>query len=320
MAAVTHDARVANPARAGLLFALISAASFGMSGSLARGLLDTGWSPAAAVLLRITVASVVLTVPSAIALHGRWGLLRDNAGLVVAYGVVAVAGCQVTYFYAVRTMPVAMALLVEYVAPIVVVGYLWVRHGQRPSALTTGGALVAIVGLVLVLDLVSGASADVVGMLWALGAMVGAATYFVLGAKESTLPPLVLAGGGLWVGSIGLAITCLLGLTPFSTSGSAVAFEGMTTPWWVVVLTLGVVTAALAYVSGIAASRALGSRVSSFVALLEVLFSLAYARLLLGQQPGWVQLAGGLLILAGVVLVKIGEPVAELEPAVPDPT
>ncbi len=321
MAAVTHDdVRVANPARTGLMFALISAASFGMSGSLARGLLDTGWSPAAAVLLRITVASLVLTVPSVVALRGRWGLLWENLALIVAYGVIAVAGCQLAYFYAVRTMPVAMALLVEYVAPIAVVGYLWVRHGQRPSRMTALGAVVAVLGLVLVLDLLSGASVDVVGMTWALGAMVGAATYFVLGAKESTLPPIVLAGGGLWVGAIGLGLACLVGLTPFAGSVDRVQFQGISAPWWVVVVTLGVVTAALAYVSGIAASRALGSRVASFVALLEVLFSLAYARLLLGQQPGWVQLGGGLLILAGVVLVKVGEPVAELEPAVPDPT
>lgn len=321
MAAVTHDnVRVANPARNGLVLALVSAASFGMSGSLARGLLDDGWSPAAAVLLRITVAALVLTVPSVVALRGRWHLLRRNAGLIVAYGMVAVAGCQLAYFYAVRTMPVAMALLVEYVSPIAVVGYLWLRHGQRPSRLTGAGGLVAILGLVLVLDLLSGAAVDTVGMIWALGAMVGGATYFVLGAKESELPPMVLAGGGLWVGALALAVAGLAGVTPFVASTGQVDFQGATVPWWVVVLTLGVVTAALAYVSGIGASRALGSRVASFVALLEVLFSLTYARLLLGQQPGWIQLAGGLLILAGVVLVKIGEPVAELEPAVPDPT
>ena len=70
---------------------------------------------------------------------------------------------------------------------------------------------------------------------------------------------------------------------------------------------LGVVTAALSYVAGIAAGRRLGSRLASFVALLEVVASVCWAWLLLDELPGSVQLLGGLLILAGVVAVKLGE-------------
>jgi hypothetical protein len=70
---------------------------------------------------------------------------------------------------------------------------------------------------------------------------------------------------------------------------------------------LGVVTAAVAYVSGIAASRRLGPRLASFVGLLEVLAGLLFAWALLGQLPGWVQVLGGLLVLTGVVVVRAGE-------------
>ena len=76
-------------------------------------------------------------------------------------------------------MQVGSALLIEYTAPAAVVVWLWLRHGQRPGRLTLAGAVVAALGLVLVLDLVSGADLSPVGVLWALGAMVGAATYFV---------------------------------------------------------------------------------------------------------------------------------------------
>ena len=70
---------------------------------------------------------------------------------------------------------------------------------------------------------------------------------------------------------------------------------------------LGVVTAAVAYVTGIAAGRRLGSRLASFVALLEVVFGCVFAWLLLGELPRPIQLVGGVLILAGVVAVKLGE-------------
>ena len=84
-------------------------------------------------------------------------------------------------------------------------------------------------------------------------------------------------------------------------------YAGVEVVWWLPLLGLGVVTAALAYVSGIAASRRLGSRLASFVALLEVLFSLVFAWLLLDQLPRAVQFLGGALIVAGVVVVKLGE-------------
>ena len=67
------------------------------------------------------------------------------------------------------------------------------------------------------------------------------------------------------------------------------------------------VTAAFSYVTGIAAGRRLGSRLASFVALGEVLASVVFAWALLGELPRPVQLAGGLLVLAGVVVVKLGE-------------
>ena len=70
---------------------------------------------------------------------------------------------------------------------------------------------------------------------------------------------------------------------------------------------LGVVTAAVAYVSGIAAIRRLGSRLASFVALLEVVSGVLWAWLLLGELPRVIQLLGGVLVLAGVVGVKLGE-------------
>jgi drug/metabolite transporter (DMT)-like permease len=282
--------------------------SFGMSGTLAKGLLVTGWTPAAAVTARITVAALVLLVPGLIALRGRWHLLRANAGFVLVYGLVVVAGCQFAYFSAVDHMQVGVALLIEYTAPVAVVGWLWLRYGQRPGPKTAVGGVIAAVGLVLVLDLLSGADLDPVGVGWALLAMVGAATYFVMSAQVGNgLPPVVLAAAGLVVGAVALLLAGLVGLLDLTASSAPASYGGRELPWWVTVLALGVLTCSFAYVSGIVASRALGSRVASFVALLEVLFALVFAWLALGELPRAIQFVGGVAILAGVVLVKLGE-------------
>jgi drug/metabolite transporter (DMT)-like permease len=292
----------------GLGFALLSASSFGLSGVLGKGLLETGWTAGAAVLARVTVAALVLLVPTVISLRGSWAALRRHAWLVIAFGLVPVAGTQFCFFQAVSRLPVGIALLLEYTAPVVIIGWLWVRHGHRPSRLTVIGAVVALAGLLLVLDVVTGRPVDPVGAMWALVGMIGAATYFVLGAHDAQgLPPIALAGGGMVVGAIGLALGGVLRVIPMAFASAPAALGGRAVPWWVDVLALGVLTAAIAYASGIAASRRLGSRLASFVALTEVLFALVFAWLLLGELPRLVQLLGGLVLLGGVALVKLGE-------------
>jgi drug/metabolite transporter (DMT)-like permease len=312
MTAVTHDST--GTRASGLGFAVLSAASFGLSGSLARGLLDTGWSAAAAVCARILLAAAVLVPVAVLQLRGRWGLVRRNLPLIAAYGVIPVAGTQLAYFNAVATLPVGVALLIEYTAPVAVVGWLWARHGQRPGWLTAGGAVLGAAGLVLVLDLVSGASFDAVGSGWALAAMAGAACYFVLSGRDTELPATALAAGGLLLGGIALLLAGLAGLVPLAVSSRRVEFSGFDAPWWLPVLALGLVTAALAYVAGIAATRRLGSRLASFVALFEVLAALGFAWLLLAQRPGALQAVGGVLVLAGVVVVNLGETAPPPEP------
>jgi hypothetical protein len=74
------------------------------------------------------------------------------------------------------------------------------------------------------------------------------------------------------------------------------------------ILVIALVAAAFAYVAGIAAVRMLGAKVASFVALTEVLFAVLFAWLVLAELPTPIQLAGGLLIIGGVVAVRADEP------------
>ena len=300
----------------GLLLAAVSAAAFGTAGTFATGLLDAGWSAGAAVTVRIGLAALVLTVPAALQLRGRWRRLRSSAGAVLAFGALAVALPQLAYFSAVTRLSVGVALLLEYSGVLLVVLWTWARLGQRPSAVTGAGVVVALGGLVLVLDVARGARIDPVGIVWGLVAALGLAAYYVLSAgTEDALPPLVSAWAGLAVGALVLGLAALVGVVPWRTTAADVEFAGWSTSWLVPVLGLALVAAALAYATGIAAVRRLGSRLSSFVGLGEVLFAVLAAWLALDQQPGPVQLVGGAVVLAGIVLVRLGERPAR-EPAV----
>lgn len=310
MTTLTNDTPVAVPHRSatGLSVALVSAVSFALSGALASPLLDAGWSAGAVVLVRIGLGALVVLPFGLIALRGRWDLLLRNLPLIVTYGLLAVAGAQFCYFSAVQYLEVGPALLIEYTAPAAVVVWLWLRHQQRPGALTIGGAVVAGLGLLFVLDVFAGFGLHAGGVAWALAAMVGAAAYFVISADDTTgLPPITLAAGGLVVGSLVLGLLGVVGILPMHAERASVTYADVEVAWWVPLTLLGLVTAALSYVAGIAAARMLGSRLASFVALSEVVAGVLWAWALLGELPGLLQLFGGLLVLVGVVGVKLGE-------------
>src|SRR6478735_3103243 len=295
-------------ARAGLGLALLSSAAFGTSGTFARALIDAGWSPGAAVTVRISIAALILAIPGILSLRGRWHVLRRNLGMIAIYGLVAIAGCQVFYFSAVQHLSVGVALLLEYMGIILVVGWLWFRSGRAPRRLTIAGSVASVIGLVLVLDLVGDTQIDLMGVLWGLGAAVGLAVFFVLSARsDSELPPLAMASGGMTIGAVTLIVLGAVGVLPMQANTDDVDFAGRQVSWLVPVLGLSVIAAALAYVVGISAARILGSKLASFVGLTEVLFAVLFAWLFLGQLPTLMQLVGGVLIVAGVALVRIDE-------------
>ncbi|MFN2563139.1 MAG: DMT family transporter [Jatrophihabitans sp.] len=308
-------------ASVGLGLAVLSATTFGTSGSFAASLMAAGWSPGSAVTVRIGLAAVVLTVPAVLQLRGRWGLLRRDLPAILAYGLLAVAGAQLFFFNAVDHLSVGVALLLEYSGTLLVVGWAWLRHGHRPRRLTVLGAALAIAGLVLVLDLTGSQHVDGVGVLWGLGAATGLAAYFVLSSRvDGGLPPIAMAWAGMVVGGTVLLLAGLTGVIALRASTADADFNGSHTSWIVPVLGLSLIAAVVAYAAGIGAARRLGARLASFIGLTEVLAAVLFAWLLLGQRPSVLQGVGGVVVLAGIALVRADEPElaveteAELEP------
>ncbi|WP_405429218.1 EamA family transporter [Micromonospora sp. NBC_00617] len=293
---------------AGAALALLSAVTFATSGTFARSLIEAGWSAEAAVIARVGVAALVLAIPALLSLRGRWHVLRSNSAAIVMFGLLGVALAQVCFFNAVRYLPVGIALLLEYLGIILVVGWMWVRHGQRPRRLTVAGSAAALCGLAFVLDITGTAGFHPIGVLWGLGAAFGLAGYFVLaGRVDPRLPSVAMASGGMAVGAAVLLLVGLTGLLPLRATFGEVTFAGHRTTWLLPIVGLTLVAAVIAYLAGIAGTRILGPRLSSFVGLTEVLFAVLIAWLFLDELPTAWQLFGGALIVAGVALVRLDE-------------
>lgn len=290
----------------GLLLALCAAAAFGSSGAFGKSLIVSGWTPGAVVLARVGIAALVMLGPTLWVMRGRWAGARQHLPLILAYGAIAVAGCQLTYFIAISYLSVGVALLIEYTAPLFLVALAWARTRRAPARLTILGSGLAIVGLALVINVFGDATVNVPGVLWALAAALGVAFFFLVSARPITgLPPVALAGGGLIAGTLTLGLAAVVGVLPMAATTAPVQLAGRSVHWWVPVLEVALVAAAFAYAAGIAGARRLGATVASFVGLTEVIFAVVVAWLLLGEQPGLVQLAGGLLIVGGVIAIRV---------------
>ncbi|SDH14150.1 EamA family transporter [Pseudonocardia oroxyli] len=293
-------------ASVGLAFAVVSALSFGLSGPFAKALIDAGWSSAGTALVRIGGSAVVVLLLLAVLRPGVVAAVRHDAPALLLYGLLAMAGVQVAFFNAVRYMPVSIALLLEYLGPVLVIAWVWVVRRQPPSRRTLLGAGIAIVGLLLVVQIWSGTAIAPAGLAWGLTASVCQASYFLLADRAGAqTPPLVLAGVGMAVGTVVVAVLGAVGLLPIVlTTPAEVVLAGTNLGWVVTAALLVLVSTVLAYLTGIFAIRRIGAARGSLVALLEVVVSALAGWLLLGEVPAVIQLAGGALILLGVALTR----------------
>jgi len=302
----------------GLTLALLSAASFGSSGVGAKALIEAGWTPGGAVLVRLAGAALVLLLIGTVTYRGRWPLGPGSIRVLVIYGAVAMAGTQYFFFNAVRTLDVGVALLIEFLAPVLLLGWTAARRRSLPARLTLLGAGIALAGLVLVIDPRGTGPLDPAGVLWALGAAVGLSAFFVLSSRDSSgLPALVMATGGTLVGATIIGAAGAVGLIPVRVTTGRTLLAGVETAWWIPTLWLVLVATVAAYLAGIGAITRLGTRVASFVGLTEVLAAILIAWVVLSELPGPTQLIGGMLILTGIVLVQRDErtPVSDGGPA-----
>jgi drug/metabolite transporter (DMT)-like permease len=203
-------------------------------------------------------------------------------------------------------LSVGVALLLEYLAPVLVVGWIWGTTRRRPGTLTLAGTALALAGTVVVLDVFSGAHIDAAGVAWAMAAAVCAACYFVLSdrvaADGNGLNPVTLAAGGLVVGAVAVALLGMSGVLPMTFTTHDTVIAGNTTSFWVPVVVLGVVSTAMACALGINGVARLKPSYASLLGLGEVLWAVLWAWLLLGEAITPVQAVGGVVVLLGLAL------------------
>ncbi|MFC8141896.1 DMT family transporter [Streptomyces paradoxus] len=293
----------------GLGLALLSAVAFGGSGVAAKPLIEAGLDPLHVVWLRVAGAALVM-LP--LAVRHRALLLR-RPGLLAGFGLLAVAGVQACYFAALSRIPVGVALLIEYLAPALVLG--WVRFVQkRPVTRAAAvGVVLAVGGLACVVEVWSGLRFDALGLLLALGAACCQVGYFVLSdqgsdAGDEAPDPLGVIAYGLLVGAAVLTAVARPWTMDWSVLQGTASMDGRPVAAVVLLAWIVLVATVVAYVTGVVSVRRLSPQVAGVVACLEAVIATVLAWVLLGEHLSAPQIAGGAIVLAGAFIAQSSTP------------
>ena len=295
----------------GYLLYLGAAVLFALNGTVSKTLLLGGMEATRLSQLRVTAAFVILLVFIALTRRSALRLRRSELRMLAAYGVLGITGTQFLYFLAIERMPIGMALLIEFTAPLMIA--IWFRFGLgHPTRPAVWAALVAaLVGLAIAAQVWEGFTLDAFGVAAAFGAAVALAIYYVTADIQVRRPQprdaVSLTMWGMGAATLFWAIVqpwwsfpidALAGSLPFfGQTGPAIPAIGLAT-WMVVLGTVVPFSLVVLSMQHLRASQA------SVVGMTEPVFATAIAWIVLGEAFAPVQVAGAAIVLGGVLVAE----------------
>ncbi|TCO56710.1 EamA family transporter [Actinocrispum wychmicini] len=280
---------------------IVSSLFFSTSGPLAKPAMQAGLSPQQVAGARIGLAAVILLVMVAATKPRLLRIGLQDVPLLLGYGLLGVAGVQFLYFAGVSRLPVGIAMLLEFIAPVLVA--LWVRfvRGTHLPARAWVGTGLALVGLALVAQVWKGFALDTIGVLASLGAALCAACYWLLGEHGArTRHPLTMTTWGMLIGAVLLVAIA----PPWTLPADVLAKQTAFGPVWILLVEVAVLATVIAYTLSMTALRHVPSNVASIIALAEPVFATVIAWIVLNEELTVIQIVGGVTLLVGAVAVQ----------------
>jgi drug/metabolite transporter (DMT)-like permease len=307
----------------GTTLTISSALLFSTSGTLAAAVMAVGWGPAEVASARIVLAALILVPGIALVRRRALRLRGHDVPLVVAMGLFGVIGAQLCYFIAVSRVSVGIAMVLEYVAPVLVA--LWIRTVRRTRLRRTVwlGIALAVLGLAMIAQLWQGMRLDTIGFIAGIGSAICTAGYYLIAERGAAKhDPVGLTVWSMVVGAVLISLISPPWTLPFHLLDAPTTIGGAHPRVWLLIVLVAVVSTVLAYLVGMLALKWVSSTVASVLGLIEPLMALVTAWLLLGQTLNAAQIVGAVVLLGGAALVQLTSrtPQAGPDPLLPKPT
>lgn len=222
---------------------------------------------------------------------------RDTLGLVI-FGVFGMALCQYTYFRSIVIAGAGIATVLQYLAPSMIIIYLLVRYGKRPSTGEIISVILALVGTICLMGN-NGFSfesfrSDV--LFWGLLSAVGVAVYSVSPVR------LLATYGTIPIVGFGMLLSGLVAAVLFQQPHSYATWDVWTVVGCFNVVFLGTIVSFNAYLEGV---KRIGAVSGSILSSIEPISAAFFGWALLGNQFNWIGILGMAMIIATVIIIAL---------------
>jgi drug/metabolite transporter (DMT)-like permease len=303
-----EPARVRHP-RLGYVMAMTAAALWAVNGAVSKVILAHGISSLQLSEVRSTGAFAGLAILLAVSAPRRLRITRRELPFLVFFGVCGLAFVQWFYFLAIHRLEIGVALLIQYLAPLLVA--LWARfvaHAQVRRRIWVALVL-ALTGLSLMVDLWHGFSLDALGV---IASLLAAATYalYILLAEHAVgrRDPVSLICWGFLFAAVFWAVLAPWWSFPFARVDDSVSLlgnlDGVHLPVWSLMAWMVVLGTIVPFALLVGALRHIAATRAGIVAMLEPVVATVVAWLWLAEALDAGQLAGATVVLAAILLAQ----------------
>lgn len=292
-------------------YAMVTAAAllFAVNGTVSKVVLSSGIGSLELTQVRATGAFLGFALALAVLNRPSLRVRRRELAYLAVFGVAGVAMVQWLYFVSIHRLPIGIALLIEYLAPILIALWAWAVFHEPVRRRIWIALVLALLGLSLVVEVWSGISLDGLGVAAALCAAVAYAVYVLMAERAvGRRDPASLLCFGFGFAALFWALVQPVWLFPAGRLDDDVSLLGRLSEWslpvWLLMLFVVVVGTMVTFLLVTAALRHISATRVAIIAMLEPVAAGLVAYAWLGESFGAVQLAGGGIVLAGIVLAQ----------------
>ena len=292
----------------GAVMYLVAAFLFAINGSVAKAQIEAGLTAAQVTETRTIGCAVILLVVILLRNPSSLRVRRSEVPFLLLFGILAYGVTPFVYFVTVSYLPVAIAALLAFLAPVLVA--LWLRFVKKePVGRSIWIALGLVIGgLVLVSQAWAGWTLNPLGLLFGLITAAALAAYLILGETGAKRRDVMsLAFYGFAVATVAWTILAPWWNFPWAVlNETTTLFDGLITglPVWVLVLVM-IGVSVVPFVLVLMSLQRIGAQRGGILGTTEPIWAALIAFVMLGEVLTPVQSLGGLVVLAGVIVAEI---------------
>lgn len=297
--------------RTGLGYAMVAVAAtlFAVNGTVSKVVLGSGLSSLELTQIRSGGAAIGFLGLLLLFARSTFRVGRRELAFLVVFGITGIGFVQWLYFIAIDHLPVGIALLIQFLGPVLVALFARFVYREHIRRRIWAALVLCIAGLAVVVEFWSGLAFSTLGITAALGAAFALAAYILMAERERKhRDPASLSFYGFLFATLFWAVINPLWQFPWEVLNDTVSLQGNlsehTAPVWILIAFIVVVGTMITFTLLTGALRHITATRASIVATLEPVIATVVAWLWLGETFGTAQLIGGAVVLTGIMLAQ----------------